>query len=55
MTVTDEFLSANADYQNGFNGPLPLPPARKVAVLACMDARLDATQVVSQPRTPCVR
>jgi carbonic anhydrase len=46
MTVTDEFLSANADYQNGFNGPLPLPPARKVAVLACMDARLDPAKIL---------
>ena len=41
MTVTDEFVEANKSYQEGFNGPLPLPPARKVAVVACMDARLD--------------
>ena len=41
MTVTDELLEANARYAETFDGPLPLPPARHVAVLACMDARLD--------------
>jgi carbonic anhydrase len=46
MSVTDEFLAANKDYQSGFTGPLPLPPARKVAVLACMDARLDPAKIL---------
>ncbi len=46
MTVTDEFLQANARYAEGFSGPLPLPPARHVAVLACMDARLDVARVL---------
>ncbi len=41
MTVTDEYLKNNEAYAAGFSGPLPLPPARHVAVLACMDARLD--------------
>ena len=41
MTVTDELIAANAEYAKTFDGPLPLPPARHVAVLACMDARLD--------------
>jgi len=41
MTVTDELLAANARYAESFAGPLPLQPARHVAVLACMDARLD--------------
>ena len=41
MTVTDELVAANQSYQEGFAGPLPLPPARKIAVIACMDARLD--------------
>jgi carbonic anhydrase len=42
MSVTDELL-ANADlYAAGFDkGHLPLPPARGVAVVACMDARLN--------------
>ncbi|MBS9535362.1 carbonic anhydrase [Mycobacterium sp. M1] len=41
MTVTDEYLANNAAYARGFSGPLPMPPARHVAVVACMDARLD--------------
>ena len=39
--VTEEFLRNNAKYAAGFHGPLPLPPARHVAVVACMDARLN--------------
>lgn len=41
MSVTDELLSNNARYAESFSGPLPLPPARGVAVVACMDARLN--------------
>ncbi|HEY2299423.1 MAG TPA: carbonic anhydrase [Jatrophihabitans sp.] len=41
MTVTDELLANNADYAKDFDGPLPLPPAKHVAVIACMDARLN--------------
>jgi carbonic anhydrase len=41
MTVTDEFLENNARYAEAFSGPLPLPPSRQVAVVACMDARLN--------------
>jgi carbonic anhydrase len=41
MSVTDELLASNARYAESFSGPLPLPPARHVAVLACMDARLN--------------
>lgn len=41
MTVTDEYLQNNAAYAEQFSGPLPLPPSKHVAVLACMDARLD--------------
>ncbi|SDG34266.1 carbonic anhydrase [Lentzea fradiae] len=41
MTVTDELLVNNATYAAQFSGPLPLPPAKHVAVVACMDARLD--------------
>lgn len=47
MTVTDEFLQANEAYAAQFaKGDLPLPPARKTAVLACMDARLDPAKVL---------
>ncbi|OZM71157.1 carbonic anhydrase [Amycolatopsis antarctica] len=41
MSVTDELLRNNARYAEGFSGPLPLPPSRHVAVVACMDARLN--------------
>src|ERR1700712_947525 len=41
-TVTDELLSNALRYAAGFSkGDLPLPPAKKIAVLACMDARLN--------------
>ena len=41
MTVTDDYLANNAEYAKSFEGPLPLPPSKHVAVVACMDARLD--------------
>lgn len=41
MAVFDQFLSANQTYVQAFAaGDLPMPPARNVAVLTCMDARL---------------
>jgi carbonic anhydrase len=46
MTVTDELLANNAEYAASFTGPLPLPPARHVAVVACMDARLDVYRIL---------
>src|SRR3954463_1118034 len=42
MSVTDELLRNNEAYAERFDkGDLPLPPAKKVAVVACMDARLN--------------
>jgi carbonic anhydrase len=42
MSVTDELLQNAEAYAASFDkGDLPLPPARKIAVLACMDARLN--------------
>jgi carbonic anhydrase len=41
MSVTDELLANNARYAETFEGPLPLPPAKHIAVVACMDARLN--------------
>ena len=47
MTVIDEFVKANEEYAANFKkGDLPLPPGRKVAVLACMDARLDPARIL---------
>ncbi len=41
MSVTDELLANNEKYAEGFDkGDLPMPPAKNVAVVACMDARL---------------
>jgi carbonic anhydrase len=42
MSAYDEILAANDRYAAGFDkGSLPVPPARRFAVLTCMDARLD--------------
>jgi carbonic anhydrase len=42
MSVTDELLQNAERYAAGFDrGDLPLPPARKIAIVACMDARLN--------------
>ncbi|MGH2968842.1 MAG: beta-class carbonic anhydrase [Solirubrobacteraceae bacterium] len=42
MSETDKLLRNAETYAAGFDkGDLPLPPARKIAVLACMDARLN--------------
>src|SRR6478735_12515816 len=42
-TVLDEVLKANAGYSESFGNKanLALPPARRFAILTCMDARLD--------------
>lgn len=42
MTATDELVKNSERYAEHFDkGRLPMPPAKKVAVLACMDARLN--------------
>ena len=42
MSATDELLRNAESYAASFDkGDLPTPPARKLAVLACMDARLN--------------
>ena len=42
MTVIDELLENASAYAQSFDkGELPLPPARGIAIVACMDARLD--------------
>jgi carbonic anhydrase len=46
LSVTDEILNADEAYARDFKlGDLPMPPARKLAILACMDARLTVEQV----------
>jgi carbonic anhydrase len=47
MSTTDTLLEQNQAYAATFDkGDLPMPPARKVAVLACMDARLDPARIL---------
>ena len=42
MTVTDELLQHNAEFARSFSrGDLPMPPGKGLAVVACMDARLN--------------
>jgi carbonic anhydrase len=46
VSVTDELLANNARYAESFSGPLPLPPSKHVAVVACMDARLNVYAIL---------
>lgn len=47
MTEIDKLVRANQEYSRTFkHGGLPLPPARKLAILACMDARLTVEDVL---------
>ena len=47
MSVTDQLVRNNEAYSRSFSkGSLPLPPAKHVAVLACMDARLDVHKIL---------
>ena len=47
MSVTDDLLKNNEAYARSFDkGSLALPPAKKLAVLACMDARLHVSKIL---------
>src|SRR6202040_1577594 len=47
MSITDEVLAANQQYASKFDkGSLAMPPAKKLAILACMDARLTVEQLL---------
>ena len=47
MSVTDELVRNNENYARSFKkGDLAMPPSRRVAVLACMDARLDTHKIL---------
>jgi len=46
LSVTDEYLSNNAAYAESFGEQLPMPPSQQVAVVACMDARLDVYRIL---------
>ncbi|MDJ0700686.1 MAG: carbonic anhydrase [Woeseiaceae bacterium] len=47
MSATKDFLEANRSYAESFaKGDKPLPPAKKVAVVACMDARIETGRLL---------
>ncbi|MDP8943341.1 MAG: carbonic anhydrase [Actinomycetota bacterium] len=47
MSITDELLSNNKTYAEAFDkGELEIPPAKRLAVIACMDARLDPNRLL---------
>jgi carbonic anhydrase len=47
MSTTDDLLGNNESYAGSFSkGDLPASPGRKLAVLACMDARLDPARIL---------
>src|SRR5207245_10749867 len=49
MGVYEETLEANQRHAESFSlGHLPMPPARKLAVLACMDARLTVENLLGR-------
>jgi carbonic anhydrase len=41
MTIADDLLKANERYVSGFPGSRPKYPSQKIAILTCMDTRLD--------------
>ncbi len=47
MSVIEEVLKANESYAQNFTlGDLPMPPGRKLAVVACMDARVTVEELL---------
>nr|WP_019737057.1 carbonic anhydrase [Mycolicibacter kumamotonensis] len=57
VTVTDDYLANNAEYAKTFEGPLPMPPSKHVAIVACMDARLDVYRAlgINEGEAHCIR
>jgi carbonic anhydrase len=47
MSVTDELIANNEAYAESFeHGDLPGTPAKKLAIVTCMDARIDVNQIL---------
>ena len=47
MTKLESIKSQNEEYAKSFkHGDLPLPPSKKIAVLACMDTRLNVNDLL---------
>lgn len=41
MSITDRYLKNNGEYASRFAGPLPAAPSQHVAIVTCMDSRMD--------------
>jgi carbonic anhydrase len=47
MSATDDFVAANERYAESFSkGGKPMPPAKRTAVVACMDARIETGRLL---------
>ena len=46
VMITDEYLRHNVEYAASHPGALPLPPSKQIAIVACMDARLDVYRML---------
>jgi carbonic anhydrase len=47
MSATNDFLAADEDYARNFTkSGTPMPPAKKVAIVACMDARIETGRLL---------
>ncbi|CAG7843828.1 Beta-carbonic anhydrase 1 [Pseudoclavibacter triregionum] len=46
MSIIDEIVERNRRYAEGYPGPLPLRPVKHLAVIACMDSRLDIFEML---------
>ena len=46
MSVTIEYLANNLEFSKSFKGPLPMPPSQQIAIVACMDARLNVYKIL---------
>jgi carbonic anhydrase len=54
VSNTDELLANNAEYARSFDrGDLSAPPARKVAIVTCMDARINVYGVLGLSEGDC--
>jgi carbonic anhydrase len=54
VSTTDDLLAANARYAQGLHhGGLPAPPARRAAIVTCMDARMDVYAILGLAPGDC--
>ena len=46
MSSTDTVLNNNQSYAKTFEGKRPMPPAKHLAIVACMDARMHVSKIL---------